>query len=280
MPERKKKDPKSKRKVAEAEAASAAGQAEEADSEPDAQGETAQGETAPRGTAPAEAAPAEAAPDESVAAEADRAAGLEVEVASLKDQLLRALAETENLRRRSQREREDAVKYAAAPLIKDLVGVVDNLRRAMHSVSTEALEDDEHLKTLMTGLEMTEKELNAVFEKHHIVKIEPLGERLDPHYHEAMYEIPDPEATSGTVLQVLQPGYRLHGRLLRPAQVGVAAGGPAPAREAEAAAEDADDAETGDSGPAPEPPAEPEVDPEPAGGNGEVPPGSTVDTTA
>ncbi len=270
MPERKKKDSKGKPKAAEAEAASAAGQAEAVDSEPDVPGETA---------------PAETAPGESVAAEVDRAAGLEVELAALKDQLLRALAETENLRRRSQREREDAVKYAAVPLIKDLVGVVDNLRRAMSSVSSEALEADEHLRTLMTGLEMTEKELNAVFEKHHIVRIEPLGERLDPHYHEAMYEIPDPEAASGTVLHVLQPGYRLHGRLLRPAQVGVAAGGPAPAREAEAAAEDAG---TGDSGPVPEPPVEspakppakPDGDPESAGGNGETPPGSTVDTTA
>ncbi len=261
MPERKKKVSKSKPEAAEAEAAIAAGQAEAVDSEPDVRGETA----------PAEAAPAEAAPTESVVAE------LEVEVAALKDQLLRALAETENLRRRSQREREDAVKYAAAPLIKDLVGVVDNLRRAMSSVSSEALEADEHLRTLMTGLEMTETELNAVFEKHHIVRIEPLGERLDPHYHEAMYEIPDPEAASGTVLHVLQPGYRLHGRLLRPAQVGVAAGGPAPAREAAAAPEPP--AEPPAESPA-EPPAAPDGDPEPAGGNGETPPGSTVDTTA
>ncbi len=263
MPERKKKDSKGKRAAAEAEAASVADQAEAVDSEPDVPGETA----------PAEAAPGESAPGESVAAEVDRAAGLEVELAALKDQLLRALAETENLRRRSQREREDAVKYAAVPLIKDLVGVVDNLRRAMSSVSSEALEADEHLRTLMTGLEMTEKELNAVFEKHHIVRIEPLGERLDPHYHEAMYEIPDPEAASGTVLHVLQPGYRLHGRLLRPAQVGVAAGGPAPVREAEAAPEPPVE-------PPAEPPAKPDGDPESAGGNGETPPGSTVDTTA
>ncbi len=262
MPERKKKDSKGKRGAPAPEAASAAGQAEEVDSEPDAQGETA---------------PGEAAPGESVAAEVDRAAWLEVEVASLKDQLLRALAETENLRRRSQREREDAVKYAAAPLIKDLVGVVDNLRRAMNSVSSEALEADEHLKTLMTGLEMTEKELNAVFEKHHIVRIEPLGERLDPHYHEAMYEIPDPEAASGTVLQVLQPGYRLHGRLLRPAQVGVAKGGPAPEPKAppEDAAEDAA-AERREPEPGPELQAAPET----AGNDDEAPPGSSVDTSA
>ncbi len=261
MPERKKKDSKGNPDAAE-----------EVHSEPASQGETAQGETAP-----AESAPAESAPAESVAAEVDRAAWLEVEVASLKDQLLRALAETENLRRRSQREREDVVKYAAAPLIKDLVGVVDNLRRAMSSVSSEALAADEHLKTLMTGLEMTEKELNAVFEKHHIVRIEPLGERLDPHYHEAMYEIPDPKATSGTVLHVLQPGYRLHGRLLRPAQVGVAKGGPAPVREAEAAPAPSVKLP---AEPSAEPPAEPNGDPESAGGNGETPPGSTVDTTA
>ncbi len=240
MPERDKKESKNKPDAAEAEAASAAGQAEEVDSAPDGQAETDP-------------------------AAVDRAARLEVEVAALKDQLLRALAETENMRRRSQREREDVVKYAAAPLIKDLVGVVDNLRRAMSSVSSEALEADQHLKTFMTGLEMTETELNAVFEKHHIVRIEPLGEPFDPHYHEAMYEIPDPEAASGTVLHVLQPGYRLHGRLLRPAQVGVAAGGPAPAREAE---------------PPAEPPAKPDGDPEPAGGSDETPPGSTVDTTA
>ncbi len=248
MPERDKKESKNQPDAAETEAASAAGQAEEVDSAPDGQAETDP-------------------------AAVDRAAGLEVEVAALKDQLLRALAETENLRRRSQREREDVVKYAAAPLIKDLVGVVDNLRRAMSSVSSEALEADQHLKTFMTGLEMTETEMNAVFEKHHIVRIEPLGERFDPHYHEAMYEIPDPETASGTVLHVLQPGYRLHGRLLRPAQVGVAAGGPPPAREAE-------DAGTGDSEPPVEPPGEPNGDPKPAGGNDETPPGSTVDTTA
>ncbi len=123
-------------------------------------------------------------------------AGLQAEVAALKDQLLRALAETENLRRRSQREREDALKYAAVPFMRDLIGVVDNLRRAMDSVSPEALEADEHLKTLMAGLEMTEKELATVFERHHIVKIEPLGERLDPHSHEAMFEVPDPESPS------------------------------------------------------------------------------------
>ena len=207
----------------------------------------------------------EAAQPEIPGPEVDPVAVLEAEVASLKDQLLRALAETENLRRRSQRERQDAVKYAAGPVIRDLVGVVDNLRRAMDSVTPEALENDPHLKTLMAGLELTETELATVFERHHIVKIEPLGERFDPHNHEAMFEIPDPEAVSGTVLQVLQVGYRLHDRLLRPAQVGVARGRPAPPPEAEPEAPE---------------PGEPAPASEPEGGDGETPPGSTIDTTA
>jgi molecular chaperone GrpE len=209
-----------------------------------------------------------------VAPPATPTAALQTEVAALKDQLLRALAETENLRRRGQREREDALKYAAVPFMRDLIGVVDNLRRAMDSVAPEALEADEHLKTLMAGLEMTEKQLATVFERHHIVKIEPLGERLDPHSHEAMFEVPDPESPSGIVVQVVQAGYRLHDRLLRPAQVGVAKGGPAPQAQAAAAAE------RREPKPEPEPRPEPEAAPKAAGNDDETPPGSTVDTSA
>ena len=232
----------------------------------------------------------EAEPEAEAEAEApaDATAALQAELAALKDQLLRALAETENLRRRSQREREDALKYAAVPFMRDLIGVVDNLRRAMASVSPEALEADEHLKTLMDGLEMTETELATVFERHHIVKIDPLGERLDPHSHEAMFEVPDPETPSGTVVQVVQTGYRLHDRLLRPAQVGIAKGGPAPEPKAEAPAEEAAPGETGAPEPGP-PRPEPEPRPEPraqsqpgpkAADDDETPPGSTVDTSA
>ena len=192
----------------------------------------------------------------------------QVEIATLKDQLLRALAETENLRRRSQREREDALKYAAVPFMRDLIGVVDNLRRAMDSVAPEAIEADEHLKTLMAGLEMTENELATVFERHHIVKIDPLGERLDPHSHEAMFEVPDPDSPSGTVVQVVQAGYRLHDRLLRPAQVGVAKGGPAPAPLAAATPE------------AVAPRKDPQPAPKTADNGDETQPGSTVDTSA
>lgn len=211
-----------------------------------------------------------AAEPEAIPEEADPLALLEAEAASLKDQLLRALAETENLRRRSQRERDDAVKYAAAPLIRDIIEVADNLRRALEAVPAEAVEADEHLKTLMTGVELTEKALLSVFERHHIVKIDPLGERLDPHFHEAIFEVPDPSRPAGTVAQVVRAGYRLHDRLLRAAQVGVAKGGP----NAQAAPEPAGAAEAeAETPPAAEGEAEAEAGERRA-------PGSRIDTTA
>ena len=155
----------------------------------------------------------------------DPVALLAAEAASLKDQLLRAMAETENVRRRAQREREDSVKYAAAAVIKDLLGVADNLQRALESVPAELAEENDQLKNLRLGVEMTRKELDAVFERHNIRTINPLGEKLDPHLHEAMYEVEDPSKPAGTVVQVIQSGYRLHDRLLRPARVGISKGG-------------------------------------------------------
>ena len=151
---------------------------------------------------------------------------LEAEVASLKDQLLRAMAETENVRRRAQRDREDSLKYAAVPVIRDLLVVGDNLQRALESVPEEQVAENEPMKNLRLGVEMTLKELQSVFERHGIKTINPLGERLDPHLHEAMYEIEDPAKPAGTVVQIIQPGYRLHDRLLRPARVGISKGGP------------------------------------------------------
>ncbi|NIA71996.1 nucleotide exchange factor GrpE [Pelagibius litoralis] len=151
---------------------------------------------------------------------------LEGEVASLKDQLLRAMAETENIRRRSQREREDSVKYAAVPVIRDLLGVADNLQRALESVPEEMAAESEVMSNLRLGVQMTQKELMSVFERHQIRAIAPLGEKLDPHLHEAMFELEDPEKPAGTVVQVIQTGYRLHDRLLRPARVGISKGGP------------------------------------------------------
>lgn len=181
--------------------------------------------------------------------EAARAARLETEVGELHDQLLRALAEAENQRRRSQREREEAVRYAAAPMLRDLLAVADNLQRALESVPGDVADDNGAFKTLLEGVQLTARELQTVFERHGIVKLEPMGERFNPHHHEAMFEVPDPEQPSGTIVQVVQPGYLLHDRLLRPARVGVAKADPAakPAAGADAdieAAANDDEAES------------------------------------
>ncbi|MGE5765991.1 MAG: nucleotide exchange factor GrpE [Bacteroidota bacterium] len=162
----------------------------------------------------------------------DPVALLEAEVGSLKDQLLRAMAETENVRRRAQRDREESVKYAGVPVIKDLLGVADNLQRALESVPEDQVADSGPMQNLRLGVEMTLRELQSVFERHGIRIINPLGERLDPHLHEALYEVEDPSKPAGTVVQIIQPGYRLHDRLLRAARVGVSKGGPKPGAEA------------------------------------------------
>lgn len=156
----------------------------------------------------------------------DPLAVLREEAESLRDQLLRALAEVENTRRRAQKDKQEAARYAPAPLARDLLAVSDNLSRALQSVPEELAKSDERVKSLIDGLEMTRRELQGVFEKHDIVKIEPFGEKLNPHHHEAMFEIEDTSQEPGTVLQVIEPGYLLHDRLLRPARVGVAKGGP------------------------------------------------------
>ncbi|MDI9349024.1 MAG: nucleotide exchange factor GrpE [Candidatus Symbiobacter sp.] len=152
-----------------------------------------------------------------------RVSELESEVATHKDQLLRQLAETENARRRAEREREDAMRYGISALAKDLIGVADNLRRALDAVPEGDIKD-EKLKSLLTGVAATERELLAAFEKRGIKRLDPLGEIFDPNFHEAAFEIPDPNQAHGTIVQVLQPGYVVFDRLLRPAMVGVAKG--------------------------------------------------------
>ena len=144
------------------------------------------------------------------------------EMAVLKDQLLRAIAEGENQRRRFQRERDEAVKYAAAGLARDLLTVSDNLGRALDAVPAGA--GDAMTETLRAGVELVQKELASAFEKHGIRRLEPLGERFDPNLHQAMFEVPGTDYPSGTVAQVIQPGYAMGERLLRPALVGVAKG--------------------------------------------------------
>jgi molecular chaperone GrpE len=162
------------------------------------------------------------------------------EAAQFKDQLLRALAEAENTRRRAQREREESARYAAAPLAKDIVQVADNLARALAAVPTEALAEDEALRNLVEGIAATERQFLAALERHNIKRIDPQGEKFDAHLHQAMFEMPGTGKPAGTVVQVLQPGYVLHDRLLRPAMVGVAKA-DAPAVEAPEPANDSDD---------------------------------------
>ncbi|MEP3247934.1 MAG: nucleotide exchange factor GrpE [Sneathiella sp.] len=146
------------------------------------------------------------------------------EIASLKEKLLRSMAETENMRRRSEKEKEDAHNYAITKFARDVLSISDNLRRALDSVPQEARED-EAVKTLLTGVEMTEAELISTFGKHKIEPVEAEGKKFDPNFHQAMFEIENLDVEPGTVLQVVQSGYVIAGRLLRPALVGVSKGG-------------------------------------------------------
>jgi molecular chaperone GrpE len=150
---------------------------------------------------------------------------LEKEVAELKDKLLRALAEAENIRRRGEREREDTAKYAMSGFARDILPVADNLGRALAALGPEVRGKDPSLDSLIAGIELTDRELTAVFERHGLRRIDPLGEKFDHNFHQAMMEVEDPTKPSGTVVQVLQTGYVLRDRLLRPAMVAVAKGG-------------------------------------------------------
>ena len=164
-------------------------------------------------------------PDEGIAVSAeDRLAAVEAELAETKDRLLRALAETENVRRRLQRERDDARKYAASDFAKDLLSPVDNLRRALDAMP-EAETTDPRARSLRDGVAATERELLAAFERHGLKRIDPKGERFDHNFHQAIFEAERPDLPAGTIVEVLQPGYVLQDRLLRPAMVGVAKGG-------------------------------------------------------
>lgn len=156
----------------------------------------------------------------------DPLAAAETQIAELKDQLLRALAEAENVRRRGERERAEVAKYAIQNFARDVVSVADNLKRALASVAPGEVAGNTALKALADGVELTEREFLAMLERHGIKRIEPLGQKFDHRYHEAMFEVEDPGQPAGTVVQLLQPGYVLQDRLLRPAMVGVSKGGP------------------------------------------------------
>lgn len=147
---------------------------------------------------------------------------VQAEVHKLKDQLLRTMAELDNYRKRAEREREEMAKFAITGFARDLLTVSDNLRRALESVPIDHEKPEDLLKTLLEGVEITEKELLTAFKKHGIEKIDPLGQPFDHQCHQAMFELEDPDQPTGTVVHVLQPGYSLNQRLLRPALVGVA----------------------------------------------------------
>ena len=150
----------------------------------------------------------------------ERIAALEAELATAKDQQLRALAEAENTRRRSQRDREEAAKYGAVGLARDLLNIADNLGRAL-AAAPEASEDAA-IQGLIEGITMVEKELGSVLERHHVRQVPGVGEPFDHSYHQAVVEMPSEEIEPGNVAQVLQTGYILHDRLLRAAMVAVA----------------------------------------------------------
>ncbi len=156
----------------------------------------------------------------------DPVAALEAEVVTLKDQLLRALAETENTRRRTSRENQDLIRYGVTNLVRDILVVADNLRRALDSLPEDARVENEALASLATGVELTEKEFLSALERHNVRKIEPLGELFNHNEHQAMFEVENTGQPAGTIVELLQPGYMLHDRLLRPAMVGVAKGNP------------------------------------------------------
>ncbi len=167
---------------------------------------------------------AQAGATEAGADAAARVAQLEAEVASLKDQMLRTLAETENVRRRAEREREDTAKYAVAKFAKELLAVADNLRRAVEAVGEDVRAENQAVGNLLTGVEATERQLLAAFDRAGIVKVDAMGAPADPNFHQIMMEIENTGKPAGTVVQVLQAGYTIHGRLLREAIVGVAKG--------------------------------------------------------
>ncbi len=191
-------------------------------------------ETAPEGAVEAKV---EAANDDQVTPEngegaefaADHEAFLRLasENEELKDRALRVAAEMENLRKRTARDVHDARSYSVANFARDMLSVADNLRRALDAIPAEALESGEAgLKGLAEGVEMTARDMLSALERHGVKKLSPQGEKFDPNFHQAMFEVPNPDVPNNTVSEVVQEGYSIGNRVLRPAMVGVAKGGP------------------------------------------------------
>ena len=234
--------------------------AEDAAAPQDGAGETPWAE----GGEPKTEAELEAAADALLTPDA-QIAELESQVNDLRDRLLRAVADAENTRKRAERDKQDASKYAMTSFARDILSVGDNMRRAIDTLSEEdRTSAPEPVRYLFEGVEMTEREFLSVMERHGVKAINPHGEKFDPNLHQAMFEAPDPSKPAGTVMEVVATGYVIGDRLLRPAMVGVSKGGPAAAPQPAAEA-------------APEAPA----DPAPEASDLDKPtPGSTIDTKA
>jgi molecular chaperone GrpE len=168
-----------------------------------------------------------AAPEAEAAPALDPLEVLKAEHLDLKDKYLRLAAEMDNLRRRTEREIKDAKTYATTGFARDMLAVSDNLRRALDAVTAEArAAADTGLITLVEGVEMTERAMLSTLERHGVKKLEPAGQKFDPNFHQAMFEVPNADMPNNTVIQVVQDGYVIGDRVLRPAMVGVSKGGP------------------------------------------------------
>jgi molecular chaperone GrpE len=187
-------------------------------------------------TKPEEGTPApEAAADAAAAPAADPIDALRAENAELRDRVLRTIAEMENLRKRTEREIGDTRSYAIAGFARDMLTATDSLSRALMVLPAEARDStDAAMKSLIEGIEMTEREMQRLLAKHGVKPIEAEGQKFDPHKHQAMFEVPDPSRPEGTVVQVVQTGFAIGDRVLRPAMVGVSKGGPSHAAANEA----------------------------------------------
>ncbi|WP_114951905.1 nucleotide exchange factor GrpE [Sphingosinicella terrae] len=150
----------------------------------------------------------------------DRLSELEKELEEVRQHVLYAQAETQNVRRRLEQEKVNAANYASTGFARDMLSVKDNLERALSAIPDD-LREDERMKGLVTGIEATGRELESVFQRHGIARIEAMGRKLDPHLHQAMIEVPDDKSEPGTIIQEMQAGYQIKDRLLRPALVGV-----------------------------------------------------------
>ena len=222
------------------------------------------------GGAPKTEAELEAAADALLTPDA-QIAELESQVTDLKDRLLRAVADAENTRKRAERDKQDASKYAMTSFARDILSVGDNMRRAIDTLSDEdRASAPEPVRNLIEGVEMTEREFLSVMERHGVKAINPHGEKFDPNLHQAMFEAPDASRPAGTVMEVVATGYVIGDRLLRPAMVGVSKGGPVAAPQPATEQPSADAAPEQSADAAPDTPS----------GDDKPTPGSTIDTKA